>query len=431
MRRGKLRVIIAVVGLMLLLSACATDASRKVESMITDLGSITEESYPDISTARSAFEQLSDKEKKYVSNIGDLEAAEKQYDILCAQHVDNLILQIGDIDIDSKEAIDAARQGFENLTREQKQLVKYFDMLLEAESDYPVLVYKTAKELFNQLETADPSDTERYEYAEKVYNLLTDDQKDELSKEFRKDADQLDLVQMAQVLRVQKLITQISYEKGTPNKDQLNELVTVVEAFINLSDNAKACVANKADLDKALKEFIKFADNRTKTDKLYARSVYISNCTEVPFDELMMYPKSYKDKTISIEIQVDEIATGLLNNEIKAHVPGEESRILLKDNRNVMEPAFKVDEIVTVYGTFEGTKSITLTEEGSGLFGSNLFGNVTENYDVPVIEFVYASNDNPGVIADGDPSAKDISLDPETEEMIEWLKDAVKQIKIK
>ena len=108
---------ILILGLCFMLSACKTNDVKAVEDMIASLGTITEDSLPDIVSAVGAYEQLSLEEQKTVSNYSVLEKAENAYDLICAEKVDALILEIGTIDEEKKTKITAAREAYEKLTK--------------------------------------------------------------------------------------------------------------------------------------------------------------------------------------------------------------------------------------------------------------------------------------------------------------------------
>ena len=408
-----------------LLTACKSNEVKAIEDQIASIGEITENSYDSIVNARVAYEQLSEKDKGMVANYATLEEYEKQYDQLMANKVDGLIAKIGTLNDDSLPAITAAREAYEKLTKSQRGLVSLHGVLIKAEQEYPVYIYSRAEEAVRALENANPDDTEKYELAEKLYSLLSEEQQKQLSSSL---SNELDPIQAALVNRTYKLIERLSYVKGTPSLDELYQLQSATSAYLDLSLSARNSVSNAEQLKRVLKEYTKFVDSREKTDKVYARSAFIEKCEAISYEELLTYPKSYKGRLVCIEVQIDEVASGLFSGDIKAHVNGTDSQVSLKDIRSVKEPVLKSNDSLTVYGVFDGTKAITVTEDGSGWFGTSVFGNVVEKYDVPIIKFSYASNDNPSVIADGNPSVKTLELDPEQEAIITWLRDNAKGI---
>lgn len=411
--------------LCMLLTSCKSSEAESVEELIAAIGEVDDGSLAAIQSAREAYEMLSEKDQKAVSNYSVLQEAEARFDAICAQTVDGLISQIGTIHDDSLKDITAARNAYDQLSKSQKEKVSKYDLLIAAEDEWPEYIVQRTIEVISALDTVDPSDTEAFALAEKLYNSLTDEQKSRVNSSLSNAPNPL---QAAMGNRVDRMIDQIRYTRGTPAPEELQQMIDAASAFLELPPEIRDELKNKDKLVQAIKEFVKFTENREKTDKLYARSVFLEKCEKIEFEDLMAYPKSYKGREISVDVQIDEIATGFFAGEIRGHLSGTDHQISLKDNREIKEPAFRVDEIVTVYGVFDGTKTIKVTEDGSGWFGTSLFGKVIEEYEVPVVKIIYASNDNPGVIAQGDPSAKDLALDENKEELIRSLQELAQQI---
>ena len=119
-----------------------------VKEKIDAIGEVTLESEADIKAARKAYDALTDDQKALVTNYEDLVAAEEKLEELkaaatqeeideaAASAVDKKIDAIGDADavtLDSEEAIKAAREAYNNLTADQKKLVKNLAALEAAE----------------------------------------------------------------------------------------------------------------------------------------------------------------------------------------------------------------------------------------------------------------------------------------------------------
>ena len=61
------------------------------------------------------------------------------------------------------------------------------------------------------------------------------------------------------------------------------------------------------------------------------------------------------------------------------------------------------------------------------VFGTGFWEKTKEEYEAPVIDFVYTDQDNLGVIVMGDPNAVDVSLDQEAENMKTELNELAKR----
>ena len=109
-------------------------------------------------------------------------------DLVAAQAVDELILAIGEVTKDSKEAIEAARAAYDALTDAQKEIVENDDILAEAEKAYQAILDAEKAEadkkaadaviaLIDAIGTVTTESEEAIEAARAAYDALTDDQK--------------------------------------------------------------------------------------------------------------------------------------------------------------------------------------------------------------------------------------------------------------
>lgn len=124
--------LIAVV-LLSLVGCGKSEAVLKVELMIDSLETITADSDSAITAAQKAYDALSDKEKKSVSNYAVLEEATASYQALmneiasqnemAAKIVENMIGSLGEIKAGSADAINEALDAYNALPPEQKALV--------------------------------------------------------------------------------------------------------------------------------------------------------------------------------------------------------------------------------------------------------------------------------------------------------------------
>ena len=120
----------------------------ETEEKIQAIGTVTLDSKKAIDAAREAYDALTDAQKKLVSNYDVLLKAEETYaklasdeaDKVAAKMVEEKIEKIGTVTLDSKKAIDAAREAYDALTDIQKKLVSNYDVLLKAEETYAKLV---------------------------------------------------------------------------------------------------------------------------------------------------------------------------------------------------------------------------------------------------------------------------------------------------
>ena len=150
-----------------------TDANA-VKALIEALGDVTLEKKESVEAARNAYDALSTDAKKLVSNYDVLVQAEKsiqtleakkqqeelknQMDAAAAASISNAITAIGEVTLDKRGVVEAARAAYNTLTEDQKALVTNYTDLTAAESRIAELV----KEATDKAE-ADKAEQERQE----------------------------------------------------------------------------------------------------------------------------------------------------------------------------------------------------------------------------------------------------------------------------
>ena len=164
-----------------------------VKELIDAIGEVTLDSGDAIDAARAAYDELPEAKKALVDNYEKLTAAEEAYtalvDAAAAKAVDDLIDAIGEVTLESGDAIKAARAAYDALTDTQKELVKNYEKLTAAEEAYTALVDAAAAKAVDDLidaigeVTADSGDA--IKAARAAYDALTDTQK-ELVKNYEK-----------------------------------------------------------------------------------------------------------------------------------------------------------------------------------------------------------------------------------------------------
>ena len=130
-------------------------AVAAVKELIDAIGEVTLDSGDAIDAARTAYDKLPEAKKALVDNYEKLTAAEEAYtalvDAAAAKAVDDLIDAIGEVTADSGDAIKAARAAYDALTDTQKELVKNYEKLTAAEEAYTALVDAAAAKAVDDL----------------------------------------------------------------------------------------------------------------------------------------------------------------------------------------------------------------------------------------------------------------------------------------
>lgn len=119
-------------------------AVKVVIARIDAIGEVTLDSKDAIEAARAAYDKLTDEQKKLVPNYETLTKAEETYaalaDAAAVKEVEDLIDAIGAADENSKDAIDAARAAYDALPTRLQPEVSNYDKLVKAEKDYTDLL---------------------------------------------------------------------------------------------------------------------------------------------------------------------------------------------------------------------------------------------------------------------------------------------------
>lgn len=163
-----------------------------VQALIAAIGEVNTESGAKITAARNAYNALTDEEKGRVKNLSVLEAAEAAYQVIlddqaAAKAVDDLIAAIGEVTIDSKSEIDAARAAYTALTDTQKGYVTLLAVLESAEDTYQSNLSDQQRaqevdEIIDSIGTVSAESGAVIQAAREAYDALNDNQKGYVTK---------------------------------------------------------------------------------------------------------------------------------------------------------------------------------------------------------------------------------------------------------
>lgn len=122
------------------LFAVAPATAKTVVKLIDSIGEVSLDSKGAIKAAREAYNALSAVEKLLVTNYQKLVNAEKTYEnLLLVDEVEKLISGIGKVTIKNSYNIDKARAAYNKLAKELQKLVKNYSVLVAAEKEYEKL----------------------------------------------------------------------------------------------------------------------------------------------------------------------------------------------------------------------------------------------------------------------------------------------------
>lgn len=282
--------VVAVSALFLLSDTAKTKAS------IQNIGTVTLESGEKIEKAEEQYAALSDSQKEKVTNRDDLFAARSEYDSLVTE---DLINQIGTVTMESLDAIVAAEESYEALTRESKNLVDNYKTLTDARKEYTRLdtAVKTAANAIDAIGTVTLESGERIEKAREAYDSLKADNLQSYV------ADKVTKLSKAEGEFLQ-MYSQDLYDTGIAHhgKGEYEEAIAVFETI--LTDYPDAAAAGSARTAKAESQ-IALVDAATKK-----RDYYTAMQTLETVDAQYLDQETY-------QAALDKITAGLNKNRPK------------------------------------------------------------------------------------------------------------------
>ena len=221
---------------------------ENVKTKIDGIGEVTLSSSSTIKAARTAYNALTDDQKKQVTNYDVLEAAEKKLSDLQVENVKNKIDGIGEVTLSSSSTIKAARSAYNALTADQKKQVTNYDVLQKAESELSDLQKADAVVTkIKNIGTVTLKSESKIKQARTAYNKLTDKQKTLVTNYDVLEKAEKDLADLKAADQVSKNITNI----GTVTLESEDAIKEARTAYDALTDAQKKLVSNKDVLEKA------------------------------------------------------------------------------------------------------------------------------------------------------------------------------------
>ena len=221
---------------------------ENVKTKIDGIGEVTLSSSSTIKAARTAYNALTDDQKKQVTNYDVLEAAEKKLSDLQVENVKNKIDGIGEVTLSSSSTIKAARSAYNALTADQKKQVTNYAVLQKAESELSDLQKADAVVTkIKNIGTVTLKSESKIKQARTAYNKLTDKQKTLVTNYDVLEKAEKDLADLKAADQVSKNITNI----GTVTLESEDVIKEARTAYDALTDAQKKLVSNKDVLEKA------------------------------------------------------------------------------------------------------------------------------------------------------------------------------------
>ena len=243
-------------------------AAKAVDDLIDAIGEVTMESEEAIAAARAAYEALTEAQKAEVKSYDKLTAAEARLaDLKAAKPVDDMIDAIGEVTLESEDAIAAARAAYEALTEAQKAEVKSYDKLTAAEARLADL--KAAKAVDDMIDAIGEVTLESegtIDAARAAYEALTEAQQAEVKSYDKLTAAEARLAVLKPAKPVEKLIDAI----GEVTLGSESAIAAARTAYDNLTEAQQAEVKNYDKLTAAEEAYARLlAEQSERLEKIY------------------------------------------------------------------------------------------------------------------------------------------------------------------
>jgi len=172
---GIIAVVAAVIIGFTAANSLSSDEKAQVEQVtasIDAIGTVNRNSGDEIESAREDYDALSSKCKRHVKNAKVLTSAEKEYDQLRADEAIKRIAKLEKITVDSGEDITAAKNVYKQLSDSQKALVTNADLLKTADGKYDDARVKEVSDAISAIGEVTLDSKDAIKKAEKLYKAL-------------------------------------------------------------------------------------------------------------------------------------------------------------------------------------------------------------------------------------------------------------------
>ena len=136
--KKRIAAIFLIVMSCLILCSCKSRKAIAADDLISDIGEVTIDSGDNITKAENAVKNLTEKERKQLENLKDLESARASYDDLVAKHSAEQVMaaidKIGEnISLGDKNIIQTARSKYNLCDDKAREYITNYDKLVRAE----------------------------------------------------------------------------------------------------------------------------------------------------------------------------------------------------------------------------------------------------------------------------------------------------------
>lgn len=220
-----------------------------VMKLIDAIGEVTLSKENALIIARNAYDAMYEEEKEQVTNYNVLLEAEKTYEKLILEHMEKLIREIGQVTLQSEEAILRARAAYDGLKEAEKEKVESYQVLLNAEAQFAKLKAEVEK-VTDLIDEIGEITLEREGFiltVREAYDALTEEQKEEIHNYdwlLYAEARLLELKDEEKDLKAAALVEELISKIGQVTRDSKETIEEARKAYNGLTSFQKKKVTN-------------------------------------------------------------------------------------------------------------------------------------------------------------------------------------------
>ena len=250
----KKEITILIICIVLMMSACGqSEATKAADAAISEIGDVSLESIEKIENAEQLVDHLSSKEYGKLRSIDTLKNARQTYETL---FIEDLINHIGSISLESKDAINNARERYNSANLEIQNSVSNINLLVASEEQYKMLVIeeyvKPIEDSISSIGTVSLSSKNRINSAREKYEAA-----DEYTKSLVSNSSILEEAEQKYENLVVKSIEDAINNIGTVSSRDNTKIVSARKKYDEADANIQSRVSNYSVLAEAEAEFVR------------------------------------------------------------------------------------------------------------------------------------------------------------------------------
>lgn len=232
--------LICLIALFTCVSLCAcgkSEAATNVDNMILEIGEVTLDSGDKITAAEKAADELEESDYKQLEQISSLEEARTIYNQLVKDdsiaEIEAAINSIGTVKLESETAIFDVRIKYDRASKEVREEIKNYEVLEQAEKELSNLKVQNVINLIDQIGQVTLDSRETIQAASGSYNKLSSAEKDRVTNYANMESALKKLTELEMQDKVRNIIQVTKLQVSRPNSAGG---VDVFFGFKNMSD---------------------------------------------------------------------------------------------------------------------------------------------------------------------------------------------------